>query len=230
MLTAMALRDINPYKYARFLVKRKLYFFLQRQTPVWRFINRKGVREFSRVVGSPQELKVANELKKNGVALCNLNELFGEKSAEMLSSLRAKTELLKANTEVYQNKKGTKDFFTHLSGIPPALDIVSPEIQLALSAPMLNIASEYFGFVPKLHNAGFILTHVVPEGTEPTHSQRWHRDPEDKKILKVFVSLSDIDEGAGPLNYVMGIEPQRKMAEHFSARTSGGVVPTRRRS
>jgi hypothetical protein len=33
-------------------------------------------------------------------------------------------------------------------------------------------------------------------------SQRWHRDPEDDHIVKMFIYFSDVDEEAGPFEYV----------------------------
>ena len=82
-----------------------------------------------------------------------------------------------------------------------------------------------FGFVPKLHNAGFILTRITPPGTEAAHSQRWHRDPEDKKILKMFVYLSDVDEGAGPLNYVSKSNHGGKWRKVFPQNPPAGSYP-----
>jgi hypothetical protein len=35
-------------------------------------------------------------------------------------------------------------------------------------------------------------------------SQLWHRDREDKGIIKVFLYLDDVDEGAGPFTYAPG--------------------------
>ena len=32
-------------------------------------------------------------------------------------------------------------------------------------------------------------------------SQKWHRDPEEKRICKVFIYLSDVDETSGPFTY-----------------------------
>jgi Phytanoyl-CoA dioxygenase (PhyH) len=46
--------------------------------------------------------------------------------------------------------------------------------------------------------------HNVPTHAPPRESQLWHRDPEDRCILKMFVHLTDVDEGAGPLSYAPG--------------------------
>ncbi len=35
-------------------------------------------------------------------------------------------------------------------------------------------------------------------------SQQWHRDPEDLHVVKVFLYFSDVDEEAGPFEYVPG--------------------------
>jgi hypothetical protein len=48
-----------------------------------------------------------------------------------------------------------------------------------------------------------LLNIVSPVGdAEPVSSQRWHRDPEDKKLCKMFIYLSDVDENAGPFSYI----------------------------
>ena len=40
---------------------------------------------------------------------------------------------------------------------------------------------------------------------DATQSQKWHRDlPEDHDIVKVFLYVRDVPEGAGPLSYVAG--------------------------
>ena len=45
----------------------------------------------------------------------------------------------------------------------------------------------------------------VPTKGDAFSSQRWHRDlPEDHDIVKVFLYVRDVPEGAGPLSYVTG--------------------------
>src|SRR5262249_6503443 len=43
-----------------------------------------------------------------------------------------------------------------------------------------------------------------PAADERVGSQRWHRDPEDQHVLKVFVYFTDVDEEAGPFQYIKG--------------------------
>src|SRR5262249_25095329 len=72
-------------------------------------------------------------------------------------------------------------------------------------------------------------------------SQLWHRDPEDYLILKVFVYVTDVDEGAGPFTYAPGThlkgtiheepeyfrEPNRK-AKRSEDEQMAAIVPTDR--
>jgi len=42
------------------------------------------------------------------------------------------------------------------------------------------------------------------------HSQLWHRDLEEKKMIKVFIYLNDVNENNGPFFYVKGSQPSGK--------------------
>jgi hypothetical protein len=44
---------------------------------------------------------------------------------------------------------------------------------------------------------------VATEGPD-LYSQRWHRDPDDRVILKTFLYLRDVDEDNGPFCYIPG--------------------------
>ena len=47
-----------------------------------------------------------------------------------------------------------------------------------------------------------------PEATERVASQLWHRDFDDKHLLKAFLYLRDVDEGAGPFEYISESQPE----------------------
>src|SRR5262249_7951019 len=44
----------------------------------------------------------------------------------------------------------------------------------------------------------------LPMRGKARESQLWHRDPEDRYILKLFVYMTDVDEQSGPLSYAPG--------------------------
>jgi hypothetical protein len=68
----------------------------------------------------------------------------------------------------------------------------------------------------------------VPQPAEATRisSQRWHRDYNDKHLLKAFLYLVDVDEGMGPFQYVPGSQPGGPYAEEWGWEPLGQNYPT----
>jgi hypothetical protein len=66
---------------------------------------------------------------------------------------------------------------------------------------------------------------VAPVGeAAPISSQRWHRDPEDKKICKVFIYLNDVDEEAGPFIYAKKTHADGKWGGLFPQKPPQGRI------
>ena len=57
----------------------------------------------------------------------------------------------------------------------------------------------------------FNIWHTFSTPVHARATQLWHRDPEDRYILKVFLYLSDVDDGAGPFTYAAGSHPKAKL-------------------
>ena len=72
---------------------------------------------------------------------------------------------------------------------------------------MLGVASGYLRLWPKLSYADLWYSLAQPEATERVASQLWHRDFDDKHLLKAFLYLRDVDDGAGPFEYVPESQP-----------------------
>lgn len=84
----------------------------------------------------------------------------------------------------------------------------------------------HLNLAPKLKGFSLLSTVVVPPGTPTYLSQRWHRDPEDKKMIKVFLYLTDMDElGAGPFIYVRKSQLGGKWRHLFPQRLPVGRYP-----
>ena len=56
-------------------------------------------------------------------------------------------------------------------------------------------------------------------------SQRWHRDFNDKHLLKAFLYLVDVDEGTGPFEYVPGSAPGGRFEDMWPWRPLGENYP-----
>ena len=64
-----------------------------------------------------------------------------------------------------------------------------------------------------------------PNAKKRVASQRWHRDPDDDHIVKMFIYLSDVAEEAGPFEYVRDSAAGGRYGDLFR----GGTVTSTRR-
>src|SRR5205085_11971717 len=75
-------------------------------------------------------------------------------------------------------------------------------LRLGLSDEILGIVNAYRGEQTFLIDLDNWYTIPDPNVPERVRSQQWHRDAWDEHIVKVFVYFSDVDEDAGPFEYV----------------------------
>lgn len=160
------------------------------------------------LAGEPQ--RVLADLNRDGVAMTSVGALLGEnlcyheltESVEKLETNLA-DRLSASRTEADdQNAVGRKTFLVELLGKRPVLDPNSIYARFALQKPFLQIANAYYGMYTRLRY--YNVWHTLRTQSEARESQLWHYDREDHYILKVFVYLSDIDDGAGPFTYAPG--------------------------
>jgi hypothetical protein len=109
---------------------------------------------------------------------------------------------------------GKKDFVVYLVKYPHGIPADSPLLKVALDPQLLDIVSLYLGFWPCLYAISAWLN--FPTATPPAKSQLWHRDPEDLRLVKVFIYLADVDEDCGPFTYVPGTHPFSPSAPHVA--------------
>jgi len=98
-----------------------------------------------------------------------------------------------------------------MSLVPTGPLRVTPENEVlarfALQEPLLAVANAYYGLYVRLRTVDVWQTFASTRRARD--SQLWHRDPaNDEHLLKVFVYLSDVDDGAGPFMYAAGTHPQ----------------------
>ena len=78
---------------------------------------------------------------------------------------------------------------------------IYPLIQLYTSKNILKIVKEYLGDSFKIRNP-LAWIHPPSNLKKEIRSQKWHRDQEDFKMLKVFILFSKVNEQNGPTHYV----------------------------
>lgn len=84
--------------------------------------------------------------------------------------------------------------------VPPADIVRNPEIfRLGLHERLLDIAESYIG-LPVAYD-GAAINYTVADGLEVA-TRKWHRDREDRRMLKVVIYLHDVDEDGGPFQCI----------------------------
>ena len=205
-----------------------LYHRVRVSWPIWYYILNREARSVWQAHGRSLGGKVedlAATLCREGIAVTHIRELFG--GADPFAELQQYAEgLLREHRQQPEPKvsgKGfEKDFMLYLwggGGTNPVLELSNPFIRFCLGEPILAVACGYMGLAVKFHGFSLQSTLIVSPGSPEYLSQRWHRDPDDKKLVKVFLYLTDVmDEGAGPFKYVKG--------SHFGG-TWHGLFPQR---
>ena len=156
----------------------------------------------------PLEQKVARELKQNGISVVHFNDLlpayhFSElqKLAEGLVQKAAIQETIKAiEAGARPDAISGKFYLVRPWGNRPVLDVNDKFLKVCLSDPILRIVCCYFGMFSRLVDIG-LWYNVVTDGSD-VFSQRWHRDNEDRQIVKIFLYLRDVDHTNGPFCYI----------------------------
>lgn len=174
--------------------------------------------------------EVVDQLNENGIAITSVNEFGGhvEYFSELESSVCGILESRKTEIEELRARAddtdaiGEKTFNVELLGSPFKFDSESTFARFSLQDAFLDIANAYLGMIARLRY--FNVWYTFPTRSKARESQLWHFDREDNYILKVFMYLNDVDEGAGPFTYAP--KTHRKGAlwniqpEHFH---EGGV-------
>lgn len=150
--------------------------------------------------------KILSDLRQNGIAFSTIDEFFPQ--IDFLDQMKAWIDRNNKNL-VYKEKK---EFLMSYHGNADSildLDSNNPFINFYLSVPILRIVCDYLGYIPQLNYLTIEKTLVMKESS-PVHSQKWHRDPEEQKMIKVFIYLNDVNENNGPFFYINGSQPSSK--------------------
>lgn len=163
--------------------------------------------------------RIVEEVERDGIAVTTLTELFpGEPLLEKLQQY-----IDSIPEDVGQQNK--KSFLRHYWPLDVALDLNNPFLTFALSPMILGITNAYMGMWTRLKHYTVNRTIPVPSTAAPQFSQRWHRDPQEKRMIKVFIYLSNVDEGCGPFTYVIKSTHGKKYGSLFPQNPPEGSYP-----
>jgi hypothetical protein len=160
---------------------------------------------------TPAQQRAFDSLSTTGIAIMPFGELIEDEA--LWHELRAEMDAFVASAEATfaeRGKGGKKKFLirryergkTKLPLEPAVLPSDGPWLRYAAGDTLLDIVNAYRGVMTKL--VDFDQWYTLPVGTDGDRvaSQQWHRDPEDQHVVKVFLYFSDVDDEAGPFEYI----------------------------
>lgn len=188
--------------------------------PAWRAANARAARRWRELRREPTkpEARIVRDLQQSGVARTTLEELglvdLWEPMQGNAHALKERwghdaafrEDIMAGLAREGVGKGAKKLFLIPLYGggwTLPVFNEESPFIRFSLAGPVIEIAGEYLGLLPSFDS--FNLSETVAAAGDAKLSQRWHRDPEDRRVVKAFIYLTDVTSpGAGPFTYVKG--------------------------
>ncbi len=208
----------------KYMIRRGIYYLyahIKYHTLFWRLFNKRRMKLFkqNRPELSDIQKRVLRDLQREGIATTTLKELFPEE--DKLSVLQEFTEKqARKRQSVNHKKKFLVDYFEEIA----ELKMHNPFLQTALSPQILDVANSYMEMYSTL--VFFTLQKTLPSALPLRNSQNWHRDPQEKRIVKVFIYLNDVGEDAGPFVYVNQSAPEYKKYGHlFPQKIPAGSYP-----
>ncbi|MDP3727437.1 MAG: hypothetical protein Q8R35_02235 [bacterium] len=202
------------------------YYAIGTSEPVWFWLmNRQSRERFRRHPGAPDavEKRIIGELKTSGIAVTHLEELFPGRDLLGVFQRHAVDALAAAKVG---RKKGFLRYAWRDSADTILLDLTDPLVRLAIEPNILEVVNAYMGMWTKLDFFSLAVTVPVQDGTDPAGSQRWHRDPGDRRICKLFLYLTNVtDTSAGPFCYVQNSHEGGRWRGVYPPRPDDGYYP-----
>lgn len=202
------LRGVMVYVWPLSIIGR-LFYRLRWSKPCYQLINRQSRRLFDSI---PQRLRplgvqAVSALRTDGIFRSSVEALAHD--ANLFHDLSRDAQMLLAGQEIQRkirqryNPHDAKWYVVraigHRAKRPP---LPSSFVRFFLHPEVLSIASTYLGLQVRLNYTDVWHNIPVHEGEPPISAEFWHRDHEDKRLIKLFVFLTDVDETMGPFTYV----------------------------
>lgn len=175
----------------------------------WTRANEDARRQFRAATPTPGASgeRVLRDLRDRGWAWARATDFIGEarwqaaqKAVDAWVASEDVQELERAYIE--GRAKHQKPYLVRMFGRDAVFRWPSVWLDIALQPEILNTINSYLGLCSKLRYLD--VWDTVPkrhEGPDQA-SQQWHRDPEDRRLVKTFLYFTDVDAGAGAMQYV----------------------------
>lgn len=189
------------YKYLKII-----FYRLVTNQIVRNFKNRKYIKSYNiekRKV-SNFDLLFLKKISVTGYCKFNLHDFFDNNEIKEINerALRIYNILLNAKKNLKHKSISDKNYLIRLLDIDKYICFDDPLVNSVLKGKLHHMAKNYLMQDVKLVTVDYWLNFPNPNNNSPFASQVWHRDYEDKQLLKIFLYFTDVEEGNGPFYYI----------------------------
>jgi hypothetical protein len=194
--------------------------------------NRKSRRFFAddRPELDEVQRRIVAEVEAEGFSTLPFEELFpGELWRDLEQQRDRFVEATEADLAAGGDKvrvREGKEFVVRLHSYGVDVGTDDPWFRATSSRRMLDVANAYLRMWSKLEYLDVWYSVPQQASAERVSSQRWHRDYNDKHLLKAFLYLVDVDAEMGPFQYVPGSQPGGPYADEWGWQPLGQNYPT----
>ena len=213
---------------------RRAYYRIRSKKSVWLTINREAIRFHRSTEWQITEIqkRAIAELTETGITILKFDELFRGLDFGIFSRLVEETimtaKVQQRIVEIQQGKaSAAKSYLIRMVGKDldsiPVLDTNNPFLCVAVRRELISVISGYFEYVPRLVSLN-LLYNVVRDASD-SYSQLWHRDPEDRMQIKLFLYLRDVGQEDGPFCFIRGSHTDGPLGHILPQRIPESVYP-----
>lgn len=141
-------------------------------------------------------------------------------AANLLSRPHVRRQISTRNS-----REGVKWYVVRAFGYKPRETVPVSFADILLNDRILDVVNSYLGVTSRLKYLDVWHNFAVTSSDPPIDSELWHRDNEDRKLIKIFIHLSDVDAAAGPLTYLRGSHPGGPLGDLFPNDPPTGSYP-----
>ena len=175
--------------------------------------------------------RILADVRDEGYSVVPFGDLFRDDAHwHELEAMRdrfvSETEADLAKGGEHVRVRAGKEFVVRLHSYGVEIGLDDPWFRAISSHRMLDLANAYLEMWSKLEYVDVWYSVPQPAEAERISSQRWHRDYNDKHLLKAFLYLVDVDEEMGPFQYVAGSQPGGPYADVWPWQPLGQNYPT----
>jgi hypothetical protein len=208
-------------------------YYQRRLTQRWDKANhasRQAFREHPPVLDAVQR-RVVDDLIAHGLAIAPVTEFL---PPELWNTLQTEVEawlrspaIRDAEAAYYRGTlRKSKPFRLAMYGRGAEIPHGSPWLQAGIQPRILDTVNSYLGLFSRVQFLDVWETLCMP-AAEPDHpAQGWHRDDEDRRLVRTFLYFTDVDDANGALRYVPSSRPGEKWGSLWPQQFPiGAVVP-----